>query len=82
MAHHTELSKKCNKCQEAKPYPGDYIMSYLRQTMTTECKSCRTKRHKDDRVKSNGPRQSRNEWKNSMGKFYRSNMENISKNKD
>jgi len=55
MTDQTTIKEKlCVHCDSLKPYPGDYITSYIRMTVGSKCADCRVISRKATRIKMMG----------------------------
>ncbi len=63
--------KICTVCQEAKPYPGDFITSYKKMELSSQCKDCRNAKKRIQAKARLGKSEKESGWKNSMSKFYK-----------
>lgn len=46
------MNKECADCKQSKPYPGDYITSFKKMVIVSQCKDCRAKIQKGHRQKA------------------------------
>lgn len=71
MAFDSKLTQICTVCQESKPFPAHYIVSYNKMEMTTQCKDCRNaKKRKQAKVRC-GKTDKAASWKNSISKMFK-----------
>ena len=61
----------CTICQEAKPYPGHYIVSYNTMQTSTQCRDCRSAKKRKRFKETYGNTEKKAAWSNSNNKFYK-----------
>jgi len=61
----------CSICQEAKPYPGYFIVSYNTMETSTQCKDCRSAKKRKNWKEQYGKSEKASSWKFSMNQFYK-----------
>ena len=67
---HEPDAKSCRTCSKEKPYPEDFITSYLKMVIGSECRECRKERKIRYNKKCLGPTQKALRWRNTISKYH------------
>ncbi len=62
--------QNCTICKEDKPYPEQYIASYKKMEMTSQCRDCRYEKKRKQKLENHGKPVERSSWKNSTSKIH------------